>query len=346
MNYNDILPYIEKGLVSDQGHFLDPDVRILNYTQKCQFEQAWDPITKQCRGLILHRKSGKILAKPFPKFFNYGEHVVKGMPLPTSKFEVWEKLDGSLGILYALDGKPWIATRGSFVSEQAQWATKWWRDNVAILPSEGETNLFEIIYPENRIVIHYDFKGLVHLVSLDTETGRRIPRHWGSPVAIPTLFHMASPEELATHERPNEEGYVLFYPEENVRVKIKFNEYVRLHKLITGVSEIAIWEHLKEGKTLDDLLEKVPDEFFKWVRDVEGKLRSAYQKIEQEARTQFAVIDMRGTEATRKDWALKIQKMTNPNIGFAMLDNKDYSDIIWRMIRPKGQSQFKVDIDL
>lgn len=39
INYNDILPYVEKGLVSDQGHFLDPDVRILNYTQKCQFSR-------------------------------------------------------------------------------------------------------------------------------------------------------------------------------------------------------------------------------------------------------------------------------------------------------------------
>ena len=130
ITYEQIKPYIDKKLVGMGFHPENPDVRIFNYTQQCQFDKAWDDITKQCRGLILNVKTGEVLARPFPKFFNYGEHVEKGWPIPTETPEVYEKLDGSLGILYYLNGKPWIATRGSFTSDQAVWATNWWRKNV------------------------------------------------------------------------------------------------------------------------------------------------------------------------------------------------------------------------
>src|SRR5690348_16903958 len=100
MNYEIIKPYIEKKLVSEGVHPENPDVRIFNYTQHCQFEGAWDEVTKQCRGLILNVKTGEVIAKPFPKFFNYGEYTGKGWTLPKGKCTVTEKLDGSLGILY------------------------------------------------------------------------------------------------------------------------------------------------------------------------------------------------------------------------------------------------------
>ncbi len=117
--YNEILPYIEKGLISENRHPEDNDVAILNYTQEQQFSGVWDDITRQCRGLIMNVRTGDIIARPFPKFFNYQEHVAKGWPIPNETPIISEKLDGSLGILYELNGEPWIATRGSFVSDQA-----------------------------------------------------------------------------------------------------------------------------------------------------------------------------------------------------------------------------------
>lgn len=344
--YEEIKPYIEKRLVSVNFHPEDYRVAIFNYTQACQFSQAWDDVTRQCRGLIMNVETGEVLARPFPKFFNYGEHVNKGWPIPSGKPIVSEKLDGSLGILYALDdGVPRIATRGSFASDQAKWATKWWHDHVAMVPAKGETHLFEIIYPENRIVVNYDYSGLVHLVTLDNETG--LPKAAGLSAGMrAALQHdVTDLEALAALDEPNSEGFVCWYPEENVRLKIKFPEYVRLHKLITGVSEIAIWEHMRDGKTLDDLLEKVPDEFFSWVRGVQERIQGEYMAIEGKARQQYEAIQV-GESWDRKSAALEIQKMDNPGIGFAMLDNKDYSHIIWKMVRPRGASAFKVDIDL
>jgi len=127
MKYDEIKPYIEKKLVSEQVHPEDPDIRIFNYTQTVQFSKAWDDVTRQCRGLILNVKTGEVLARPFPKFFNYGEHIQNAWTIPDEVPIISEKLDGSLGILYSLNGKSWIATRGSFMSDQAIWATEWWR---------------------------------------------------------------------------------------------------------------------------------------------------------------------------------------------------------------------------
>jgi len=344
MKYEIIKPYIEKKLISEGVHPENPDVRIFNYTQHCQFEGVWDEVTKQCRGLILNVVTGEVIARPFPKFFNYGEYIRKGWAIPTGPKLVTEKLDGSLGILYKLDGKPYIATRGSFVSEQAQWATKWWRDKIGMLPIDGETHLFEIIYPENRIVVNYDYSGLVHLCTLENKNGSQVPYYWGGSVRSVGYVETTDLETLSKMDNSNAEGFVVFYPVKNVRIKIKFPEYVRLHKIVTGVSEIGIWEQLREGKSLDELLDKVPDEFFDWVTKVRFNLEKQYAEIKTRCVNDFMRINHAGR--SRKDIALDFrQDCKYPSILFAMLDNKPYEPIIWKMIRPSGRSQFKIDID-
>jgi len=106
---------IEKKYISVQKH-PEADLYIYNYTQNAQFERVWNEITLMCRGLILDVNMN-IVALPFKKFFNYEEHSVEDIPV--GDFEAYEKMDGSLGILYHLDNVPHIATRGSFTSDQA-----------------------------------------------------------------------------------------------------------------------------------------------------------------------------------------------------------------------------------
>lgn len=129
---------------------------IWNYTAKCQFERAWDEYTRMARGLITD-SVGNIIARPFPKFFNYGEtEETKTENLPKDIPIVTVKLDGSLGIQYYLGNKLYIATRGSFTSEQAIWATKWMQERFTQNNFvSGYTYLYEIIYPENKIVVDY-----------------------------------------------------------------------------------------------------------------------------------------------------------------------------------------------
>lgn len=364
--YTEIKPYIDEGLISMCPHPEDEKICIFNYTQVCQFAGKWDDITRQCRGLIMNIETGEVLARPFPKFFNYQEHVAKGWEIPSETPVVTEKLDGSLGILYALNGKPWIATRGSFVSDQAKWATDWWRKNVNAMPEPFVTHLFEIIYPENRIVVNYDFSGLVWLGALSNDNGKRymVSSSWWDKIRCVNYHHQLwdSLDQLASMDVPNAEGFVCYFPEANVRIKMKFPEYVRLHKIITGVSEIGIWEMLRDGKSLDELIEKVPDEFFKWVKETAEKLEGQFEAIRKEVLYDFEDmiawsgghkvyeanmedLNVEETRERRKPIAKFFSTKKYPSLLFAMFDGKDDAELIWRMIRPHGQKVFKTDAD-
>jgi RNA ligase len=123
------------------------DLLIFNYNPKAQYEGRWNFFERVSRGLIIQRHTGEIVARAFDKFFNWFEN---GRRSSGHIVSITEKTDGSLGILYRINGDYHIATRGSFHSEQAQWATKYLRDNFNLsdLPKEI-TLLFEIVYPEN-----------------------------------------------------------------------------------------------------------------------------------------------------------------------------------------------------
>src|SRR5271156_1066714 len=123
------------GFVGCQYHPTLP-LRIYNYTHLAQYDgKAWgDGTIDYCRGLIVDNEDN-IIARPFKKFHNLNtasmpETLVENLPLELP--EITKKMDGSLGIWYP-DGTPAgaIATRGSFTSPQALWATKWWKMHVA-----------------------------------------------------------------------------------------------------------------------------------------------------------------------------------------------------------------------
>ena len=93
---------------------------LYNYTDKCTYDKYWNEYTIIARGLILEKETGKVIAKPFPKFWNLGEREETFFKnLPELGYTPFEKLDGSLGILFYYDNKWNIATRGSFTSDQA-----------------------------------------------------------------------------------------------------------------------------------------------------------------------------------------------------------------------------------
>lgn len=340
--------YVAKKLISEESHPERPEVKIYNYTQMCQFSGAWDEVTKICRGLIVNRKTGDIIARPFEKFFNYQEHISKGLPLPLESPLISEKVDGSLGILYELDGQEWISTRGSFTSTQAIWATNWWRKNVpaGLLKNLHEyTYLFEIVFPENKIVVNYDFSGLVFLGAINKNTGYSVvDLQVPSPIRSTKIKDTINIEQFLTMNESNEEGVVLFYPETNLRLKIKYPEYVRLHRLATGTTPRSIWEHLSLGKPMSELIANVPDELFFWMSSIATKIISDYKTIEEEVQRTYENIKIL---PTRKERALAIHSLFSVGKGgnhidargsavFALLDNKHESakKIIWGMVKP------------
>ena len=126
------------------------------YTDKCAYEKAWDKYTLEARGLMFDSLTGEIIARPFSKFFNLGEMEATLLQnLPQEAYEVFDKLDGSMGVMYPYEGRLNIATLGSFESPQSQVATQILQEryeaNIVKHVHPYLTLLFEIVYPENRM---------------------------------------------------------------------------------------------------------------------------------------------------------------------------------------------------
>lgn len=327
-DWAEIRDMVSQGFIAERPHSEDPELRIYNYTAKAQYEKRWNASTLMCRGLIARGET--VIARPFQKFFNLHEHAVEDVPLH-KPYRVQEKLDGSLGISYWINGEMRISTRGSMESPQALEATRMlrdWYDQNEV--DDSLTYLFEIIYPENRIVVDYgDRRDLVLLATLDTMTGEeafdcnhpfRTVEHHGDSIGL-----------TAIEDRPNAEGYVLVF-ESGFRVKIKHDEYARLHKIVTGTSSRTVWEYLSQGRDLSELLDNVPDEFYQWLRNQIDELSIAFADIEQAAKRAF---DAKPETNSRKEIAaaFKQHKELMP-ILFLMLDGRAYGDHIWKMVKP------------
>lgn len=324
---------VKQGLIRIQKH-PEADLFIYNYSQEVQYNRIWNECSLACRGLIMDGNQN-IIARPFTKFFNLGE--MENQIIPNESFEVYEKMDGSLGILYWLNDKPFIATRGSFTSEQAIKATEILHSKFAhTIDSldKSKTYLFEIIYPENRIVLDYGkLESLVLLGIIETSTGNEFPlMDIGFPI-VKRYDGLNDLSALKLLEEENKEGFVVRF-KNGYRLKVKFEEYQRIHRIVTGVSTISIWEFLKEGKAMNELLERVPDEFYKWVRQVTDELTNNFKQIEAISKNDFKILE------DRKATALYFQTCKYPAVLFKMFDNKNYDEVIWKMIRPTFSKPF------
>lgn len=353
LDMNRVRKLVDEGYISVREH-PDAPLRIYNYTPKCQFDWHWTPETIACRGLILDEQD-KVVARPFPKFFTPDQykdlrnkvHNLYGLrykELYKGSFSVSEKMDGSLGILYYHPNCGWsVATRGSFTSDQAWHATKVLREKYS-MGTPGYTYLFEIIYPENRIVVDYGKRDeLVLLTVLDNKTGEDAPEYverWqreGYPVAKD--FEFTTWDDVLAHQG-KDEGYVVKF-DNGLRVKVKFAEYLRLHRILTNVSTRGIWQRLSNGESLDDMLDLVPDEFYNWVKDTETSLWVQYHEIVTHVEdVLYRETIKRNPPLTRKELAIKYQNYDYKGIMFQMLDHKSYADSTWRIIKPPADKPF------
>jgi RNA ligase len=353
---DDVAEHLRNGLISRQSHPIFSDLTIYNYTARAQYDKVWNEVTSTCRGLIVDAASGDVVARPFPKFFNLGEHELDALPLD-QPFEVLDKMDGSLGILYCTPDGPAVATRGSFASEQAVHATSVFRNKYAHIPLiEGATYLFEIIFPSNRIVVDYGaLDDLVLLAVIDIKTGADlpIPTDWPGPVAPRHLLaDFAAVQSFVSDSQKSgtaAEGVVVrFDPTQpgtpSLRIKLKLADYVRLHRLITGVSTVNVWEALAGGQPIDQWLEHVPDEFYQWVRNTTDNLRAEYQSIEDDCRR--AMADPRAASGNdRKTVAEYFAPFPHRAVLFKMFDGKPYESLIWKSIRPAFAKPMRSDPD-
>ena len=316
---------VDDGCISRQKHPL-ASLYILNYTKKANFNKVWNRATKMCRGLIVD-EDWNVVARPFEKFFNYEEIAGSDelKKVENEQFEIYEKLDGSLGILYWIGNILSIATRGSFVSDQANHATKVLFDKYSDVVSDldkSKTYLFEIIYPEDKKVVNYgDLDDIVLLAVIDTETGeeqdiadysrkfRCVARYNGADWR--TIRKMT--------DSSNREGFVVKF-KSGFRMKLKFDEYFKL---------AALKINLTYKRVVDCMIDGSIEELSESIKQLDWETQVRYDEIVEKITREKIKILMRCRRIYEqykhfdgKEFALAIKNYDNKQIIFALKNNK------------------------
>lgn len=370
LNVDKLASEVQNGYIRVAKHESLP-LKLYTYTDKTSYESRWNTETEVCRGLVVE-DNGQVVAHCLRKFWNSSEHAngkSYAPPLPERlDFEIFAKMDGSMGTTFFYEDNWHVASKGSFHSEQAKWATDFLRNKLSGAEmAEGtmteaasfdplnkqKTYVCEIIYPTNRIVVDYGtLEDLVLLTVFDNRTGeeefteeRKLEWGWvGSIVPYYEAFGISVAElQLLSDENvlldedngdrtvagTDHEGYVVRFSD-GTRCKVKLSDYLRLHKIITNCTERSIWEALVEGGSkFESLLGSVPDEFYSWVVAVTQKLKNEHERLILEALEDFRyIVERTGTE-DKKAFALEAVKQPSPSALFLLWDGNDTKMSEW-----------------
>lgn len=222
------------------------DIVVLNYSQIDS--PKFDPLVKECRGLILEKGSWTIVARSFDRFFNYGE-CPDAKNYDITKAKVQEKLDGSLITAYWRYDRWNFATRKmAFAEGENSFGTSF-RSVIDkafdVKRLDGQLQhdcfVFELTSPETRVVKRYSDYRLNLIGIRNRETGDE----WNSfeldsmakdlKVSRPKQYSMSSFEEVVKNskELPElDEGYVCVWDSDKLstgsfyRLKIKNPAYL------------------------------------------------------------------------------------------------------------------------
>ena len=272
-----------RGLVTADQHPELP-LTVHNYTAKRHIrEEEWTPLLSICRGLVID-PDGVVVARPFPRM----RELRGDQQLPPGAFTAYEKLDGSMGVQYPTPEGPMIATRGRFMGRQAV------RGSQLLAPyrdfdfGEGVTPIWEIVYPENRIVVDYgDREEVVLLGLVKTQTGKELPLPDQADVpfsVVPSVEGVTGADELRAMERPNAEGYVVRMHETGDRFKVKFPAFDYLVAMRRGTMPYKVWRELMGGVSTEDLLASTPGGAQEGVALIAQDLQAKYDEVVAQVR--------------------------------------------------------------
>lgn len=257
------------------------DLVLLNYYPTAAFRKAseWKDIERVARGLIFEKGTGRLVARPFAKFFNYGELDEDAHITDADIQDIAYKEDGSLGICFFYNGDWWACTHGSLSSDQGIKATEMLRLKDTNKLNTQYTYMTEIIYPENRIVTDYgNMEDLILLEVIPLDANEVVyARHVNT--LLSTVFTADSgyfktvnfsrvnmiqqiQEYCETQPDYNFEGFVVTLTNGR-KVKFKTTEYLKVHRCRFDVSVKRVKDlMINNPDTLLQWKETLPNEFF------------------------------------------------------------------------------------
>jgi hypothetical protein len=341
-DWNEVDKLINEGYISKRKH-PDFDLWIYNYTNKAQYDWFWNKYTIHCRGLIVGANK-ELISRPLPKFFSYDQLINQNesYKIPDLPFKVFDKPDGYLGVSYQVNGKTYISTRGSFESPMAIVANRIYQEKYSSVELDPNiTYLFEIIYPEGKLIVDYGNKrDLILLAMVETQTGDELPLE-EAPGGLTTVeeYHNISNWKtlLETTDGTNKEGFVIVF-ENNFRLKLKYEEYRELVRLQKYCSPKEVYKLLSEGsyEKLNDIMELCPSHIKTELIIIRSKMLNIYYEYEYIASMYTRGLRDKFGNCDDKIYAEELGKDRYKNYRFLifnMLKNKDYSKVLWRKVR-------------
>lgn len=217
------------------------DLAIFNYEAGCDWS---DPVVCEARGVIIDTKNMRVVCRAFDKFFNYEEQWAAKINWESAM--VQEKIDGSLiKLWYYNDEWHWstnscIDARNATVDDTGTTfmdIIKYTVEYTIISSTQLDKNctyIFELVSPENKVVIDYESPQLYHLATRETETGYYFDQYIG--VQKPRLYPIKTLSDCVNFAKDinkngvKHEGFVVV-DRHNNRIKVKTPEYIQLARV-------------------------------------------------------------------------------------------------------------------
>lgn len=321
-------PYFLK-VGRDSGYVL------LKYSQiESDFSEQ---IVRECRGLILDEGNNfEVVCKPFSKFFNYGEEHAAEIDWDSAKIQ--EKVDGSIMKLWWSEKYlKWIvSTNGTIFAQNAD----------LMFPSNGihnfremfyeafnkvmfngdlsreYTHVFELVGPQNRVVIPYMEIELYYLTSINNKDFTEKRLEVFDSVKTPKEYSFSSLEETIEFTKSDNfntfrnEGFVVVDGSFN-RIKIKTEDYLRVHRL-RGETNPTPKRFLELMRTNES------SEFLSYFPEYQSDYDSFKQKYIKYRRQLDVLLNyfFNIKDLPRKEFAIEAKKTMNPSFLFGLLDEK------------------------
>lgn len=339
IDINTFKQYKQKGLLKVQECPWN-NLLIWNYTDKVCIKKTWDPITIMARALVTDNK-GNVIARSFNKFHNIEENLHK----PSQEFSVYEKMDGSLGLLFYYENEWIISSRGSFRSEQSIEAKKMLEGKDLDKLNKEFAYSFEIIYPENKIVVDYGSqRDLVFLAAFKVDgkevTEESINSLIEAGFTIVKEYKFDDYTTIKNLNKHNAEGFIVRFHRTGDRVKIKFENYIHLHKFAINLNEKSVWNMYCSGKTLEECMKGLPDEFYDWFKEEWDKLDKKFNEIKQQCLETF---EKYKEIKEKKDFVKATFNHNHFNLIINIYSGKFQDKDIFPYIKPKTDKSYKAN---
>jgi putative RNA ligase len=274
MNFGKIKQLVEDGYIDKNKHPVFP-IYSYCYSMKTEIDEKWNKETLNCRGTIID-ENGEIVFRAVKKFFNKGQNKIADESLKNmniGKIVYLDKLDGSFIKVFNYNDNLVIGSKTSFENEFTDWAKEIIeRDNLKF--EDGLSYHFELIVPENRIVVDYKKDRNLYLWAVvETKTGKELDIFDNRFSSFNRVKIIEDVDKYL--KKSNIEGVIIYDGKE--RLKLKTEEYLKLHKIRTMCSKKRIIELLKERKSIKDF--NFPDEFIKDLIETENKIKEEFDSI-------------------------------------------------------------------